>query len=403
MANKTKILFKNGLFAFSDMIAARDLPTKSREHIQQLNLTDVKVNYHVNDLAQSLHPKSQEVVISAIHTHDKDTKTYKLTSIIPNKKLAYFRAGQYLSLTVNVNGVEISRPYSISSSPNDAFDRGFYTITIKRKPGGFISSFILDKLKVGDKVKLSGPEGEFYYDDLRDPINILAIAGGSGITPFLSMAKAIVEKTENFNLTILFGNKSVANIIFHKEFEQLEKLSNGKVRVVHVLSEEKNKNFESGFITLDLIKKYMKPNSAIWMCGPKVMYNFILKEITPLNLPQKLVRVEASNDIGLPSSYKEYQNIGNKNQYSIKVKQFGQTFEIKSLASDSILVSLQKARISTQSKCLSGLCSWCRVKVNKGSVFSPTSFGHPRAADRQNNIYYSCATFPITDIEIEAY
>lgn len=403
---KTKILYKSGLLSIKDMIIARDMPHKTRnEIINNIESSDIKTNYNVNLLATKLHPKYQEVYISEIINEDKNnnTKTLILRPQKSDQKLAFFRAGQYLSLVFDMNGNKISRPYSIASSPFDALNKNFYAITIKRKNNGFISNYILDKLKVNDKLVVSGPEGDFYYEELRDKKHILAIAGGSGITPFLSMAKAIVEENEDFYLTILFGNRRKENIIFYNQLLDFEKKSNKKIKVVHILSEEKRSDFHHGYINLNIIKKYWTKETSIYICGPKPMYDFILSEIRPLNLERKLIRLEASNEIGCPKNYHNYKNFGNKKIYKIKVVHFNEIYYINANANETILIALQKANIPTQSKCLSGKCSWCRIKVKKGHVFSPKDFASPRAADMPNNVYYSCSTFPVTDLEIESY
>ncbi|MEF9985299.1 MAG: FAD-binding oxidoreductase [Malacoplasma sp.] len=401
---KRKVIFKKHFFSFVDMIITRDMGQKRYNYIENLSLDNkVKMNYHVNNLANRLHPNSQKLSISEIIVHDVDTKTFILKPTSANDKVSFFRAGQYLSVISLIDGVLISRPYSISSSPNDALNKNFYAITLKRKPNGYFSNYALNNWKVGTNLTTSGPEGEFYYDSIRDPKNIVAIAGGSGITPFLSMAKAIVEETEDFNLTIIFGNRKKENIFCLKELSLLEKHSAGKVKVVNVLSEEHATGFEHGFINKTIITKFLDDKSSIFMCGPKVMYKFIQNEISTLNLPRKNIRIEASNDIGKPTIYSHYKNIGNKLKYKIIVHQFGEIKEIDALSEDTILVSLQKAKITAPSKCLSGLCSWCRVKVKNGKVFTPNEFAHQRAADVPNMIYYSCSTFPITDLEIEAY
>ncbi|MFW9819067.1 MAG: FAD-binding oxidoreductase, partial [Candidatus Thorarchaeota archaeon] len=95
----------------------------------------------INSLVQELHPKKQYLVIKEIKDESKSTKTFTLTPD-PNsetKKLAYFRAGQYLSLEVKVDDVSITRPYSLSSSPSDALE-GFYQITIRKTEKGFLTN-----------------------------------------------------------------------------------------------------------------------------------------------------------------------------------------------------------------------------------------------------------------------
>lgn len=102
--------------------------------------------------------------------------------------------------------MKLTRPYSISFSPQEALD-GKVTLTIKRVPGGIVSNYMLDHWKVGDKITLTGPLGEFVYLPVRDGSTVIGVAGGSGITPFHSFAKAIAEGDEDFNLVLLYGSR----------------------------------------------------------------------------------------------------------------------------------------------------------------------------------------------------
>lgn len=396
-----KYVFKGRTFAWEDMLAAKKSPHKFIKEFTEGNNKKIKTEYHVNKLANSLHPKTQVVTVKEIIKETPDTKTIVLRGA--NGKIAYFRAGQYISVHLNINGSKIVRPYSLSSSPKQALKQGIYEITVRDKKNGIATDYLLRKLKVGDKLTITSPQGDFYYDDLRDPKNIVALARGSGITPFLSLAKAICDGDEDFNLTILYGNKTKKNIIQLKELNELAKKSNGKVKVVHIVSGEKIKNMEFGVINLEYIKKYMDKKSAIWLCGSKSFYKKILVEIDKLKLPKKHIRIEKNNDIGFPDDYSEYKNIGHKKVYNIIVHHQGRVHNIKANANETILVSLQKAKLDTNSNCLRGLCSWCRVKVINGSYFSPKDYASIRSKDKDTNICYSCSSFPVTDMEIESY
>ena len=151
--------------------------------------------YNVNILAKSLHPAVQYCKIAKVVDHG-DAKSFTLA---PDKekgteKMAYFRASQYVSVALNINGAPVNKPYTIRSNPKDALgtENSTYTLTIKRTNPSYASGWILDNWKEGDSVEISGPLGDFYYMDLKDAKNVIALAGGSGITPFYSMAAAIV-------------------------------------------------------------------------------------------------------------------------------------------------------------------------------------------------------------------
>lgn len=399
---KKKALYKKHFFGFVDSLSTKKMIEQRPINVEKTEAKEIEVNTHVNQLAQLLHPKWHKLKV----THIKQTSdcSKKITFEPTTNKAVFFRAGQYISIYVNIDGYEINRPYSLCSSPLDAKQHNKYEIIVKSKPDGLVSNHILNNLKVNDVIKSTDPQGDFYYTFLRDKLHVVAIAGGSGITPFISMAKSIVEGTERFNLTIIYGNKTKKDIIFYNELKELEKQSNNKVKVIHVLSDQKvnQSGFEHGFITKEIIEKYCDiKKTTFYLCGPKPMYKFVVKNLMEMGVEEKSIRCEASNDIGKPTIYNTYQNVGNKKVYKIKVNQKGNSCIINANYDETILVALQRAKITILSNCLSGKCSWCRVKVVKGQVYSPKTFASYRGADNINNIYYTCSSFPVTDLEIE--
>ena len=198
-----------GLF---DMLHFKKLVPNRAKKLAEGSAAPATSVFPVNKLAAFLHPKMQQVTVSEIMEHGDMAKTF----ILSGEGLAPFRAGQYLSVRLAIGASVLTRPYSISSSPMWVKE-GKYAITVKRVANGFASDWILSNWKVGTKVTVSGPEGVFYYEPLRDAKHVIGIAGGSGITPFLSMAYAIRDGIENFDLTILFGSCREQDILFRKE------------------------------------------------------------------------------------------------------------------------------------------------------------------------------------------
>lgn len=358
----------------------------------------------MNDLASALHPEYQYLVIDEISDETKTTKTFKLIPGSTSKTtgLAYFRAGQYLSLKVDVNGVLITRPYSISSSPMETLN-GFYEITIRQEEGGFLTSYIWDNWKVGTKIVSSGPEGFFYYDNLRDSKNLVGISGGSGITPFRSMARAICDGTLDARLTILYGSSDEEDIIFYDELKQLEKLHPDKLKVVYVLSCEEVtlEGCEQGFITSEIIQKYADvKDCSFFVCGPQVMYEFVDKELLKLNLPPRRIRKEAFGEIKNIMEIPGYPSDKADSNFKIKVHMDGITKEVPALAKESVLVALERAKLAPPSKCRSGECGYCRSLLISGNVFiSPMNDGR-RKADEKFNYFHPCSSYPLSDLEI---
>lgn len=359
----------------------------------------------MNELAVRLHPIRQYLVISEIKDETKSTKTFKLTPDPDSntKELAYFRAGQYLSLKVQVNGVAITRPYSIASTPSDVL-KGFYEITIRKEEPGFLTGYIWDSWKVGTKVESSGPEGFFFYEPLRDLKQIVGLAGGSGITPFRSIAKEIAEDKLDAKLTLLYGSSEEDDIIYYDEFKELEKKHPEKIKIVHVLSCENVtlEGCELGFLTSDIIEKYCDVNnSSFFICGPQVMYNFVEKELEKFNLHNKRVRREAFGEIkDILSSPDFPQDVADK-VFKIKTHIGSVIKEIPAKATESVLVALERANLNPPSKCRSGECGFCRSLLISGDVYISPVSDWRKAGDKKFDYFHPCASYPITDLEIK--
>lgn len=364
--------------------------------------------FNPNIIAKKLHPSVQHCIIAKVEDHG-DAKSFTL---VPNvakgtTEMAYFRASQYVSVSLNVDGREISKPYTIRSNPKDALgDKDTkYILTIKTVDPGFASPWILKNWKEGDEVDISGPLGDFYYQNLRDAKNVIAIAGGSGITPFYSMAGAIVDGIEDFNLTILYGSKTEAGILLKNEIEELAAKSNGKVKVVHVLSEETKEGYEHGFITAEIIKKYAPTDEeySVFMCGPKPMYVFGEGECKKLGLPKRLYRYEMSGDYMKVVNNEDYPKDQIGKQYKLTVWIHGEQQEIDCKADESLIWALEAAGIKAPTHCRSGECGWCHSRLISGNVYVPEDADGRRLADKKFGWIHPCASFPLSDIELEVF
>lgn len=394
---------KVGLIGVFDMLKFKNLGKVREEAIQKAPANEIQVDYTINANAKALHPcylnlKVEEIVDYGAAGAKKFVFSGKEGRGFPN-----FRAGQYISLKAEINGACVSRPYSICSTPNEALDQGKLAITVKTNPGGFVADYLLDNIKVGDELVASSPEGQFYYESLRDGKNVIALAGGSGITPFLSMAGAITDGTEDFNLTILFGSRTEEAILFKDELASLEASSDGKVKVVHILSDEEKDGYEHGFISADIIKKYAPEGEdySIFVCGPEAMYKFAEAEIAKLNLPKRRVRNEllgVIKDVTADAAYKGDANA----TYNVTVRQAGQDEKVvPAKASETLLVAFERAGIKAPSRCRSGECGWCRSQLVSGEVFIPQATDGRRESDKKWNTIHPCASFPLSDCVIE--
>ena len=354
-------------------------------------------------LAKALHPKKQYLKISEVIERTPDCKSFVL---VPDEErgtdsLAYFGAGKYLTVFEEINGMKIAKPYSISSSPKEALE-GKYMLTVRRVDNGLMSEFIFDNWKAGTAVTVSAPEGNFEYQPLRDAKNVICVAGGSGITPFISMAKAVADGDEDFDMTIIYGNKTKDSILFYDELEELK--NNEKIKVVHVISDEKieDNGFEEGFITAEIIKKCAPANKpySVFICGSQAMYSFVDKEIEKLELSKKYVRHEMFGEFYNPKSCIDYPT-DIPDTVSVTVTIQGETKTVTGSTDDTILRILEKNGISAPARCRSGECGFCHSHLLSGKVYIPSHLEFRRQADLKFDCIHPCCTFPLTDLVID--
>lgn len=353
-------------------------------------------------LAKALHPKRQYLKIEKITERGEDCRSFTL---VPDKEkgttsLAYFGAGKYLTVFETIEGMPITRAYSISSSPKDSLE-GKYVLTIKLVEGGLMSKYIFDTWKEGGSVEVSAPAGNFEYQPLRDAEKVICLAGGSGITPFISMANAIADGDEDFEMTLLYGSRTYDNILFREELDELQKKCD-KIKVVHVLSEEEKEGSEKGFITAELIKKYAPDNEnySVFICGPQQMYDFLDGELKKLGKEKKFIRHEMFGEFHNPASQKDYP-AGVPDEVKITVKIQDNTYTVTGKSGDSVMQTLEKNRIAVPARCRSGECGFCHSHLLSGKVYVPEALEYRRLADYKFGCIHPCCSFPLTDLEIE--
>ena len=358
--------------------------------------------YNANILAKKLHPNVQYAVVTAITEH-RDAKSFTLSPDTEKgcEGLAYFRAGQYVSIALDIEDAKLNKPYTIRSCPKDALN-GTYTLTVKRTAKGFASDYILDNWQVGTKVKLSAPLGEFYHHELRDAKQVIALAGGSGITPFYSMAAAIADGTEDFNLTILYGSRTKDAILLGGELDAVAAASGGKVKIVHVLSHEEAEGCEKGFLTADIIKKYAPAGDySVYVCGPKAMYKFLDTELPKLGLKSRRIRKELPGEYGDPTGDELYPKDAAGRTYTITVLIRGESQTVPCRADQTLLDALEKAGIRAPSHCRSGECGWCHSRLVCGDVYIPEDTDGRRMADKKFGWVHPCCSYPLSDVTLD--
>jgi len=343
---------------------------------------------------RQLHPTRLDLVVSDIIEETASTKTLRL--VAKNNYLPPFLAGQYIALFLEIGGIRTSRPYSISSQPNQV---GYYDITIRRIEKGLVSNFLLDEVKRGDRLSSSGPAGNFYFNPLIHQRTMVCVAGGSGITPFMSMIREITECGLDRNVYLFYGSRTSDDVIFGAEITRLaQRFEN--IHFIPVI-EKPAADYQGacGFITRNVLGEVLEniDDKSFFICGPQGLYDFCLPQVEDLGVPRRKIKQEM---YGAPPNIWQYPgwpaDVNPKDTFSVSVKNGKQ---ISAQAGETLLWALEKNDILVPSLCRSGECSMCRVKILSGKVYQPA--GVPvRKSDRQFGYVHACMAFPISDLEI---
>ena len=392
---------KVGLIGKFDMLKFKNMSKVREKAIQAAPANEVSGEFAINTNAKKLHPDYQRLVIDEVIPHEgAKAKTFVFRRA-DGEAFPYFRAGQYLSLKLPLEGSFVTRAYSLCSSPKDAL-KGRAAITVRSNPGGFAADKLLAALKPGDEVIASDPQGFFYYEDLRDAKHVVGLAGGSGITPFLSMAYALRDGAEDFELTLLYGSRDEESILFRKELDEVAAAC-PKFRVVHVLSDEEKAGYEHGFITAELIKKYAPADAeySVFLCGPEGMYRFLKPEIEKLALPERLFRRKMIDVTKTPWELDGYPQQCRDKIFNLTMRQGDREYKLSASANETVLTAIERAGIKAPSRCRSGECGWCRSRMLEGSVFIPQENELRRWADKEYGYIHPCSSFPTSDIVLE--
>ena len=346
---------------------------------------------------EALHPPRMRMKVAEVRVETRTTKTFKLVRM--DGEIPPFRAGQYVSICVNIDGVVTNRPYSISSPPTIT---DYIEVTVRRKPGGFVSHYLLDRVNVGEELEVVGPAGQFYYEPLTDGRDLVFIAGGSGITPFMSMILETVERNLPLNIWLIYGSRTPDDVIFG---DRLEKIAEEHPNIHYSLViSEPPEGWEGlrGFITADIIESQVGSveGKTFYLCGPQAMYSFCIPEIEKLGVPRRKIKCEAygpPDDVTKEPGWPK----GLSPDATFTVEVVGRVRKtFKARAGEPLLNSMEREGIVIPAVCRSGQCMVCHAKLVSGKVFTPGYVMH-KASDAEFGYIHPCMSYPIENIKIK--
>jgi ring-1,2-phenylacetyl-CoA epoxidase subunit PaaE len=319
--------------------------------------------------------------------------------------------GQYLTLKMTVGGEEIRRSYSLCSSPvTDAEIR----VAVKKVLNGKGSTWINENLKVGDSVEVMTPMGAFHSKlDASNKKHYVLFAGGSGITPMLSILKSVLAKEPNSRVTLIYGNRDESSIIFREKLVMLEKDDATRLKVVHVLEKPQQEisELQKGLLTPEKVRALFESVIGIsneneyFICGPGPMMENVKKVLSELKAPADRTHIEYFSAVieAVAAAEKSAVAPGGKVMSKVTVILDGSE-ETFNLASDgkSVLDVALATGMDVPFACKGAVCCTCRAKVMEGKATMTMNYA---LSDEEIAAGYvlSCQAHPATETLVISY
>jgi ring-1,2-phenylacetyl-CoA epoxidase subunit PaaE len=316
-----------------------------------------------------------------------------------------FTQGQYLTLRKEIDGQDLRRSYSICAGVDD----GELRVGVRKVKGGVFSQWINEQLKPGDTISVMAPQGRFFVPIEREARrHHLGIAGGSGITPILSIMKTVLAREPLSRFTLIYGNRSLQSTMFKEEIEDLKDRYLTRLVLHHVFSDEHtDAPINMGIMDRRKIGEFLGtlvPGSSIdhaYVCGPFQMNDEAEAALLAAGVPESGIHIErfgvAQQQAGQVGAVVHEAKPGDAEQARVVIVRDGLRREIQfRRGQPSILDCASAAGLEVPFSCTSGVCGTCRAKVIEGDVRMERNF----ALDKQEvaaGYVLTCQAHPMTE------
>ena len=320
-----------------------------------------------------------------------------------------FTQGQYLTLRKTIDGQDLRRSYSICAGVDD----GELRVGVRKVKGGVFSNWIHEQLRPGDQISVMAPQGRFFVPlDAHVRRHHLGIAGGSGITPILSILKTVMVREPHSRFTLIYANRTLRSTMFKEELEDLKNRWMQRVVLHHVFSDEPTDSpLNMGLMNRDKLGEFLRtvvPAASIdhaYICGPFQMNDEAQAALQAAGVPDERIHIDrfgaappAGGQAGSGAGAVMHQSQpGDAKTARVVIVRDGLQREIAfSHEQPSILDAASAAGLEVPFSCTSGVCGTCRCKVLEGDVRMERNFALD-SREVQAGFVLACQAHPLTE------
>ncbi len=312
-------------------------------------------------------------------TNDAVSITFDVPSLMTSQY--HYKAGQYLTFSIVINGEEVRRSYSMCSSPISGEQ---ITIAVKEVENGRMSTYLNRNVKEGDMLDVMPPMGKFILEPNATAANhYFLFGGGSGITPLFSIIKTALKAEPNSKCYLVYANRDEDSIIFKDELEALE-AAHENLTVIHSLDNPKGAWMgHRGYLTKETVSEIVRqelglnyPVAQYYTCGPGPMMDVVVEGLKTIGVRDENVHTEYFTAVVKKDSVEESSSGSTEAlnysdevvERTIQVEVFGEKKEITVKPEQTILIATQDAGLDPPYSCCVGVCTTCRAKLRSGKA-----------------------------------
>ena len=325
----------------------------------------------------------------------------------PLRERFAFTQGQYLTLRTRIDDQEIRRSYSVCAGVGDELLR----IGVRKVRGGVFSNWIAQSLRVGDSIEIMPPQGRFHVPLApAEARHYLGIAGGSGITPVLSILKTVLSHEPHSSFTLLYGNRSLRSTMFKEELEDLKNRFLARLQLHYVFSDEHSDSaLHQGVLDAERVGAFLQrmvPAATVdhaFICGPYQMNDQAESALLAAGVPAERIHIER---FGVAPGAAGTQPAGAVMHHAetrdpplarVTIRRDGLSHTVDFRQGDpSILDVAGAAGLDLPYSCTSGVCGTCRARLLCGEVRMDRNFALEKA-DLEAGFILACQAHPLTE------